>query len=131
MHGGTPSAAYEIPQVARAVTDKGWQLVTYSRPGYAGSTVQPGRTVADAAADVVAVLVHLGLDRFVTLGWSGGGPHALACAALLPVDAPPRPPLPASRRTARRVWTSWTEWGPRTTRSSVQRSISGCAHHVP
>ena len=84
MHGGTPSAAYEIPQVARAVTDRGWQLVTYSRPGYAGSTVQPGRTVADAAADVVAVLVHLGLDRFVTLGWSGGGPHALACAALLP-----------------------------------------------
>lgn len=84
MHGGTPSAADEIPQVACALTDRGWQLVTYSRPGYAGSTAQPDRTVADAAADVVAVLVHLGLDRFVTLGWSGGGPHALACAALLP-----------------------------------------------
>jgi pimeloyl-ACP methyl ester carboxylesterase len=40
--------------------------------------------VADVAGDVVAVLDRLGHDRFVTLGWSGGGPHALACAALLP-----------------------------------------------
>ena len=83
-HGGTPTAAPEIPHVVRAVTGRGWQLVTYSRPGYAGSTVHPGRNVADAAGDVVAVLDHLRLDRFVTLGWSGGGPHALACAALLP-----------------------------------------------
>ncbi|HET6213032.1 MAG TPA: alpha/beta hydrolase, partial [Micromonosporaceae bacterium] len=44
----------------------------------------PGRTVADAAADTRAVLDAYGHDRFVTLGWSGGGPHALACAALLP-----------------------------------------------
>ena len=83
-HGGTPTAAPEIPHVVRAVTGKGWQLVCYSRPGYAGSTAHPGRSVAAAAADVVAVLDHLRLDRFVTLGWSGGGPHALACAALLP-----------------------------------------------
>ena len=40
--------------------------------------------MADAAPDVAAILDHLGLDRFVMLGWSGGGPHALACAALLP-----------------------------------------------
>ena len=82
--GGTPTEASEIPHVARAVEERGWQLISYSRPGYAGSTVQPGRTVADGAADVASVLDHLGLDRFVTLGWSGGGPHALACAALLP-----------------------------------------------
>jgi pimeloyl-ACP methyl ester carboxylesterase len=56
----------------------------YSRPGYAGSTPQPGRSVADAAADVAAVLDALRADTFVTMGWSGGGPHALACAALLP-----------------------------------------------
>jgi pimeloyl-ACP methyl ester carboxylesterase len=82
--GGTPSEGSGIPHVTRAVTDRNWQLVSYSRPGYAGSTVRPERTVADAAWDAVAVLDHLGLDRFVTLGWSGGGPHALACAALLP-----------------------------------------------
>jgi pimeloyl-ACP methyl ester carboxylesterase len=81
--GGTPTEASGIPHVTRAVINKNWQLVSYSRPGYAGSTVQPNRTVADAATDAVAVLEHLGLDRFVTLGWSGGGPHALACAALL------------------------------------------------
>lgn len=82
--GGTPSAASEMPHVTRAVTERNWQLVSYSRPGYAGSTVQLDRTVADAASDAIAVLEHLGLNRFVTIGWSGGGPHALACAALLP-----------------------------------------------
>ena len=68
----------------RAVAGRGWQLVTYSRPGYAGSTRHEGRSVADAAADVATILDSLGIDHFVTLGWSGGGPHALACAALLP-----------------------------------------------
>ena len=38
----------------------------------------------DCAADVAAILDHLGADQFVTAGRSGGGPHALACAALLP-----------------------------------------------
>jgi pimeloyl-ACP methyl ester carboxylesterase len=40
--------------------------------------------VADAAADTVEILDALGAGAFFTLGWSGGGPHALACAALLP-----------------------------------------------
>ena len=64
--------------------ERGWRLVGYSRPGYGESSRQPGRTVADAAADVATILDALGHDRFVVLGWSGGGPHALACAALLP-----------------------------------------------
>jgi pimeloyl-ACP methyl ester carboxylesterase len=60
------------------------RYICYSRPGYAGSTTYEGRSVGDAARDVATILDHLGHDRFVTLGWSGGGPHALACAALLP-----------------------------------------------
>jgi pimeloyl-ACP methyl ester carboxylesterase len=84
FHCGTPNAPVEFPLLADAVVARGWQLVAYSRPGYAGSTPHDGRAVADAAADVAAILDQLGLDRFVTLGWSGGGPHALACAALLP-----------------------------------------------
>ena len=40
--------------------------------------------MADAANDVVAIANSLGLDRFAVWGISGGGPHALACAALLP-----------------------------------------------
>ena len=83
-HVGTPSAPDEFPPLMRAVEERGWQLVSHARPGYAGSTRRQGRTVADDAGDVAAVLDHLGLDRFLTLGRSGGGPHALACAALLP-----------------------------------------------
>jgi pimeloyl-ACP methyl ester carboxylesterase len=59
-------------------------VAQYARPGYARSDRQPGRTVADAAADIVTVLDALGVDRCLTIGWSGGGPHALAAAALLP-----------------------------------------------
>jgi pimeloyl-ACP methyl ester carboxylesterase len=58
----------------------------YSRPGYGTSTSMKGRLVADAASDTAAVLDALGYGAdapFVTVGWSGGGPHALACVALL------------------------------------------------
>jgi pimeloyl-ACP methyl ester carboxylesterase len=84
FHWGTPSAAVWFDPLAAAAAKVGLRLVTYSRPGYAGSTTRPGRSVADAADDVAAILDALGADTFVTLGWSGGGPHALACAALLP-----------------------------------------------
>ena len=58
--------------------------MTTCRPGYGVSTRQPGRSVADVAADTVAVLDHVGVETCLTAGWSGGGPHALACGALLP-----------------------------------------------
>jgi pimeloyl-ACP methyl ester carboxylesterase len=84
FHVGTPNAPEAFPLLTDALDERGWQLVAYARPGYAGSARREGRSVADAAADTAAVLDELGLDRFVTIGWSGGGPHALACAALLP-----------------------------------------------
>jgi pimeloyl-ACP methyl ester carboxylesterase len=59
-------------------------MVSFSRPGYGMSTCNPGRKVADVIPDVAAVLDQLGAHRFYTLGWSGAGPHAVACAALLP-----------------------------------------------
>lgn len=58
--------------------------VFYSRPGYAGSDRQPARSVADCAADVETIADELGIDDFYVIGESGGGSHALACAALLP-----------------------------------------------
>jgi pimeloyl-ACP methyl ester carboxylesterase len=58
-------------------------LVTYDRPGYGGSDRHPGRTVADAAADVAAIADDLGIDRFAVEGTSSGAAHALAVAALL------------------------------------------------
>lgn len=62
----------------------GLRWLGYERPGYPGSTRQPGRDVAAAAADVVAIADQLGIERFAVMGHSGGAPHALACAALLP-----------------------------------------------
>lgn len=84
FHGGTPVAAVPFPPLIDAAVSRGLRLISYSRPGYAGSDAAPGRSVADAAADVTTILEVLGGERFVTIGWSGGGPHALACAAVLP-----------------------------------------------
>ena len=63
--------------------ENGLRLVTYDRPGYGGSTPHRGRRVADAAADVAAILDRLGAGRFAAYGGSGGAPHALACGARL------------------------------------------------
>ncbi len=84
LHNGTPAGLVACPPVAEAAAALGLRLVLYSRPGYGDSTPDPGRRVADAAADLAAVLDALGTAEFVTVGWSGGGPHALACAARLP-----------------------------------------------
>jgi pimeloyl-ACP methyl ester carboxylesterase len=67
-----------------ACAERGVRLVGYSRPGYGTSDRQEGRTVSDCVFDVEAVAGELGFDRFFVLGHSGGGQHALACAALLP-----------------------------------------------
>jgi pimeloyl-ACP methyl ester carboxylesterase len=83
-HGGTPGGPVPYPQLADAAQAAGLRTLQPGRPGYGRSTPHPGRTVGDAAADVAQVLDHLGLGQFVTIGASGGGPHALACAALLP-----------------------------------------------
>jgi pimeloyl-ACP methyl ester carboxylesterase len=82
-HHGTPGSCMPMRAQVRAGAARGLRHVSYARPGYAGSDRAPGRTVADCAADAAAVLDALGVDACLTTGWSGGGPHALACAALL------------------------------------------------
>jgi pimeloyl-ACP methyl ester carboxylesterase len=62
----------------------GVRLITFDRPGYGGSDRLAGRKVADVASDVAAIADAYRLDRFAVAGRSGGGPHALSCAALLP-----------------------------------------------
>jgi pimeloyl-ACP methyl ester carboxylesterase len=84
LHHGTPGAAVVFDRSVDAAARHGLRTVVYARPGYGRSTPRPGRSVADAAADVTVVLDALGAAEFVTVGWSGGGPHALAAAALLP-----------------------------------------------
>jgi pimeloyl-ACP methyl ester carboxylesterase len=84
VHGGTPNSRHLYLPAAIDAAARGLRLISYDRPGYGGSTPQPGRTVADCAADVRAICTELGIDRLAMWGISGGGPHVLACAALLP-----------------------------------------------
>lgn len=85
FHGGTPAAAAEFPMLDDAARANGLRVVTYSRPGYGRSSPRPAPVRhADDVADALAVLDHLGVDEFLTLGWSSGGPRALACAAVIP-----------------------------------------------
>lgn len=83
-HHGTPGSSHQPAFLRVAAHARGWRLATVSRPGCPGSTRLPGRTVADVAPDSAAVLDALGVDRAWVCGASGGGPHALACGALLP-----------------------------------------------
>jgi len=81
---GSPNIGSPPEPLFAAAEANGLHWVSYDRPGYGGSSPHDGRTVASAAADVAAVADALGIGRFAVLGHSGGGPHALACAALLP-----------------------------------------------
>lgn len=83
-HHGTPQTGAVIEPIAAAAGARGLRVVSCARPGYPGSDPLPGRSVAAAAADVLAVLTELGVGRAITAGASGGGPHALALAALAP-----------------------------------------------
>ncbi len=84
LHDGTPTAGHLFEPLVRAGAERGLRHASYARPGYRGSDRNAGRSVADCIPDVVAVADSLGADRFHVLGWSGGGPHCLATAALLP-----------------------------------------------
>jgi pimeloyl-ACP methyl ester carboxylesterase len=86
-HHGSPGTGDLLAPLLRAAAGHGARLVSYDRPGYGPSTSQPGRHVASAAADVSEIADALGIGKFVALGASGGGPHALACGALLPERA--------------------------------------------
>lgn len=120
--GGSPSTRWKRPDAVRAIQESGLWMVIPDRPGYGGSTRQPGRTVADVVTDARALADSLGWDRFAVTGGSGGGPHALACAALMPdrltrcaisggiappiVDGP-EPTAEEEKQDPRRNRTSW------------------------
>src|SRR5215211_2679405 len=82
-HHGSPNIGAPPEPLFSAADRLGIRWVSYDRPGYGGSTPRPNRDVASAAADVSAVADALGIERFALMGHSGGGSHALACAALL------------------------------------------------
>jgi pimeloyl-ACP methyl ester carboxylesterase len=83
-HHGTPSAGLLFSRWTEEASARGICLIGYDRPGYGDSTRRPGRTIGDVADDVRTIAAALGIERLATWGISGGGPHALACAALAP-----------------------------------------------
>jgi pimeloyl-ACP methyl ester carboxylesterase len=82
-HHGTPGCGLSYAPDVELARERGLRVVSYDRAGYGGSTTSPGRSVADVAADIEDVADALGIERFVTLGGSGGCPHSFACGALL------------------------------------------------
>jgi pimeloyl-ACP methyl ester carboxylesterase len=83
FHHGTPGSCVPFRALVDAAHRLGLRFVTTSRAGYGGSTRHPGRSVVDVVADTAAVLDAVGAERCLVAGWSGGGPHALACGARL------------------------------------------------
>jgi pimeloyl-ACP methyl ester carboxylesterase len=80
-HGG-PGNRLEPSFLAASANRAGLRLVGIDRPGYGQSTPQPGRTIGGWVPDAIAVVDHLGIDRFFALGASTGGAYALAVASL-------------------------------------------------
>jgi pimeloyl-ACP methyl ester carboxylesterase len=84
VHNGTPNSRLLYEPWVQLAERQGIRMIGYDRPGYGGSDRAPGRSVADCARDVRAIADGLGIERLAVWGISGGGPHAIACAALLP-----------------------------------------------
>ncbi|WP_233438211.1 alpha/beta fold hydrolase [Actinokineospora spheciospongiae] len=87
-HHGSPQTGALLEPVLAAAAERGIRVLSYGRPGYGGSDRVAGRDVASAAGDSAAVADAFGVREFAVVGASGGGPHALACAALLPDRVP-------------------------------------------
>ena len=81
---GAPQSRLRILLLEDEFATYGLRVISPDRPGYGGSTPQPGRSMADWPADVAALADALGIERFVVSGHSSGGPYAVACAATLP-----------------------------------------------
>lgn len=84
LHHGSPQSGLVLPSQLDDARARGLRVISFDRAGYGGSSRAEGRRVADVVTDVTHLLDALDVDRFVTSGSSGGGPHSLACAALLP-----------------------------------------------
>jgi pimeloyl-ACP methyl ester carboxylesterase len=80
-HHGTPGSGVTYAPDLELARERGLRVVTYDRAGYGGSTPDPGRSVADVVPDIEDVLDQFGIERYASLGASGGCPHSFACGA--------------------------------------------------
>jgi len=82
-HHGTPGSGLGYAPDIELARERGLRVIAYDRAGYGGSTAKPGRAVVDVAHDIEDVLDALGVERFASLGGSGGAPHSLVLGARL------------------------------------------------
>ncbi|HUY43037.1 MAG TPA: alpha/beta fold hydrolase [Acidimicrobiales bacterium] len=129
FHHGTPGSKYSFSMLAPLAASGEFFLVSSSRAGYGSSDRKRGRDVADVVADTHDVLDALGRDRYLSVGWSGGGPHALACAAL---GAPRcRAAWSLAGVAPINVGFDWTEgMGPENVAEFERAQIGGEAHEA-
>jgi len=78
FHHGTPGHSSMWHPWLTSLSSFGIRAFAISRPGYGESTRNIGRTVSSITADVSELLNFFGIEKFVSIGWSGGGPHSLA-----------------------------------------------------
>lgn len=82
FHHGTPGATSTWDHWLEEVAKQGGFAISYSRPGYGLSSRREGRTVRSNTTDIAETLKHFAVDKIVSIGWSGGGPHCLADTTL-------------------------------------------------
>jgi pimeloyl-ACP methyl ester carboxylesterase len=126
FHVGTPSAATLFPHVTAVTEARGIGTASYSRAGYGGSTRSEGRTVTQEAVNTAALADHLGASTFFVAGWSGGGPGALACAALLP-ERVRSCVVFAGNSPSEEVGAEWLQWFPEGHREELLALATGSA----
>ena len=124
-HHGSPSSRVEAALFAEAAGRGGIRLIAFDRPGIGRSDYRPKWTYPTLVEDVAALADHLALRRFGVLGWSGGGPPALACARLMP------------ERVRRIVLVGAVPFGALSRRrvrggaAPLKRIVGRCAWHFP
>src|SRR6516225_46897 len=80
---GTPGSRLEMAWADEVARAAGVRMIAFDRPGYGASARAPF-SLGSVARMALQVADQMGLERFRTTGWSGGGPFALATAAIAP-----------------------------------------------
>ncbi|MCA2229577.1 alpha/beta fold hydrolase [Nonomuraea aurantiaca] len=129
--GSPMSRLARYPDV-RLFSQLGVRLLTYDRPGLGYSTPKPGRRIIDGANDIKAIIDALGLDRVPIFGVSGGGPHALAMAALFPdrISKIATMASPAPRDAKGLEWTDGMGDGNRASAIAAARGRDALEAHI-
>jgi pimeloyl-ACP methyl ester carboxylesterase len=81
---GAPGSRLDVVWLEDAFRSLSVRVICADRPGYGGSSPHPGRTLSGWSDDAAALADYLGVERFAVMGFSSGGPYAVACATLLP-----------------------------------------------